>query len=112
MSTPTEVAVDHMKAFHVRDGDVEEISAEFIQGVIVEAIEADRAENRQDGLDLEYQYGVRYDDGDGGEPVTRGFSSRGNAEQRLVREYGDKLIRRVGAVTIPAGDWEEVPEGE
>lgn len=110
MSTPTEIAAEHMKAFHVRDGDVEEISAEFIQGVIVEAIEADRAANRQEGPDPQYQYGIRYDEGAMIRDV--GLSSRGYAERMLVPDFGDKLIRRTRSTVIPEGDWEEVPADE
>ena len=45
--TPKQIADEAMDAFSIsEDGDVNEVSAEFIRDVIAEAIEADRAERR------------------------------------------------------------------
>lgn len=44
MKTPAEVATEWRGAFEVRDGDVQETSWSYIEGVIAEAIEADRAQ--------------------------------------------------------------------
>jgi hypothetical protein len=39
------------------------------------------------------------------------YDSRERAEGRASESHGDKIVRRIAARTIPAGEWEEVPRG-
>lgn len=54
-----------------------------------------------------WEYGVWW--GDDG--TVKNYGSRELAEERASEPYGDKVVRRIAARTIPAGEWEEVSGG-
>lgn len=53
-----------------------------------------------------WEYGVWW--GDDGYVTNCG--ERELAEQRAAASFGDKIVRRIAARTIPAGEWEVVPD--
>lgn len=58
----------------------------------------------------EWEYGVRWgDEPEDSRPAI--CDSRAHAESRAAESHGDKIVRRIAARTIPAGEWEEVPRG-
>lgn len=59
-----------------------------------------------DVTEREWEYGVWW--GDDGYVTNCG--SRDHAESRAAESYGDKVVRRTPARTIPAGEWEELPD--
>lgn len=72
-------------------------------GQIIESVIEDAL---SDVTEPEWEYGVWW--GDDGYVTNCG--ERELAEQRAAASFGDKIVRRIAARTIPAGPWEEVPD--
>ena len=70
----------------------------IIESVIEDAL--------SDVTEPEWEYGVWW--GDDG--YVTNYGSRERAEERASEPYGDKIVRRIAARTIPAGEWEEMPD--
>lgn len=103
--------LDEQRAFvagalwhRARGGDFEQARSMNVTEKVADVILAEWGEPAEP----RWEYGVKWgDEPDDSRPAI--CDSREHAESRAAESHGDKIVRRIAARTIPAGEWEEVP---
>ena len=103
MTDIREALVAHLErvgvGYGLHDGLKREVLGAWADAILAEFDVAERGEDQ-------WEYGVWW--GDDGYVTNCG--ERELAEQRAAASFGDKIVRRTPARTVPAGEWEVVPD--